>query len=156
MDQRVLVVKEAGRMTATIVDLYWFMNVPMRLPGLNDMLDKKRRSRGRGDLYSFEKSAIEKVICACVREQGIKPLRGDTHFTYIWREKSMRRDPSNIIAATKYIEDALQKAKIMTNDGWRDVLGIKSYWMVDRDSPGVSVIASSGEIDRITAMRLGT
>ncbi|MBW2675806.1 MAG: hypothetical protein JRD89_20765 [Deltaproteobacteria bacterium] len=60
------------------------------------------------------------------------------YFTYFFMEPNKRRDPSNFTSGgIKIIEDALQSAGILKNDGWRNVLGISSYWTVDKDCPGV-------------------
>ena len=69
-------------------------------------------------------------------------------FSYVVCETSRRRDPSNIASsAIKFIEDGLQKAGIIPNDGWDQVLGINTYWLhIKENQPGVKVIMSSNRL----------
>ena len=62
------------------------------------------------------------------------------HFTYLFREPTKKRDPSNIISAgVKLIEDALQEAGLLPNDGWRCVHGITCFWVHDPVKFGVTL-----------------
>jgi hypothetical protein len=60
-------------------------------------------------------------------------------FSYLCVERDRKRDPSNVVAgAIKLIEDALQAAELLPNDGWAQVTAIAPFWDVG-DPPGVLV-----------------
>lgn len=58
----------------------------------------------------------------------------------IWIEKTKHRDPDNVRAAVKFIWDGLIKAKILKNDGWKQNLGERHRFMIDKRQCGVIVV----------------
>jgi Holliday junction resolvase RusA-like endonuclease len=48
-------------------------------------------------------------------------MTGQIAVTCRWYCKDKRRDPDNIGSAVKYILDGLVSAKIIPNDGWRQI-----------------------------------
>lgn len=96
--------------------------------------------------YNELKREHDRMIADLAVHQRLKPV-DSAYFTYFFTEPNRRRDPSNFTSgAIKLIEDGLQKAGILTNDGWRNVLGIASYWKVDKSCPGVMVYLTDYEI----------
>ena len=121
-----------------------YLYVPGPLPTLNALLAArgKRHRHSRGDCYNDLKQSLQERVVYCARAQSLKPATS-AYFTYVLRETSRRRDPSNVLAAAvKLIEDALQKAGYIPNDGWKQVLGYAGYWTLVDDDPGVGVIIS--------------
>lgn len=118
--------------------------IPGPLPGLNEIIDAKARSSKAGaggkrwDAYSDMKRAVGVKIALCARVIGFQKIKGPAVFLYECREPHMRRDPSNVIAgAVKLIEDGLQEAGLLDNDGWANVKAIVPTWAVSRLAPGV-------------------
>jgi hypothetical protein len=111
--------------------------VPMRLPGLNEMLDAASRSyrvSPRGERhrqrsgYTDLKRDWGNRIKLFVRTQGVPRIECG-YFTYLLVEPDRKRDPSNVAAgAVKLVEDALQGADVLENDGWRQIRGYAVYW----------------------------
>lgn len=95
-----------------------------RFPGLNEMT-----LTARGNKFAAgkeKKTHTERVAWACAHLYPIK--KGD--FVFTWYEKDKRRNPDNIAAAKKYIFDGLQQAKVIKNDGWKEVLSFKDQFVV--------------------------
>lgn len=107
--------------------------LPVVLPGFNQLhaatVGKKIRTKRKAldDVGVFINAAkLRPVARAFIR--------------YEWRAPDKRRDPSNIAAGgRKVIEDALQAAGILSNDGWAAIAGFSDTFTVDRARPGVLV-----------------
>jgi hypothetical protein len=92
------------------------------------------------------KATHDQMIASLAAHQSLKPV-DCAYFTYFFTEPNKKRDPSNFTSgAIKLIEDGLQKAGILKNDGWKNVLGISSYWAVDKSCPGVTLYMTDFEI----------
>lgn len=109
----------------------------MRLPGLNEYVDICRQNR-------FQAANFKKEIeddCLIFIKAG---LRGKTFaqvgITFTWYEKDRRRDKDNIAFAKKFILDAMQKGKIIENDGWSQIKYFKDEFEIDKSNPRVEVI----------------
>ena len=59
---------------------------------------------------------------------------------YRWIEPNTRRDKDNISAfGRKVIQDALQKAGYLENDGWRYIASFSDEFDVDTKNPRIEV-----------------
>ena len=115
------------------------------MPGLNEIIEASAvhgSGKRRWSKYATLKKRWAKDLDVLVDIQGFE-VRGKA-FTYMFVEKDRRRDPSNIMGAIKLIEDSLQEAGILENDGWNHIEYIQPYWTVDPHNPGV-VLATSDE-----------
>lgn len=120
--------------------------VPGPLPGLNDLLgwaksrgDTHGRKGKRWNSYAEQKRVWEEAIFVVIRNEKISPYPGAIFVNYLWQEPNRKRDPSNIAAAKKLVEDALVRAGILRGDGWRDVAGFTDRFVINRKQPGVRV-----------------
>ena len=129
--------------------------IPGPLPGLNEIINAKGNAYGGGaSAYTKMKKQWCGTIALLAHSQGIKTI-GSGHFTYLFRERDKRRDPSNIAAgAVKLIEDGLQTAGLLENDGWKQVLGFSHHFMVDAKHPGCTVFVFSSGLERQEAIDL--
>ena len=124
--------------------------IPVRLPGLNELVAARAR-RGsvrsgtgkRWSAYSDIKRAAQETISACALAQHFQAPEGPCHFNYLFCEpeqKRWRRDPSNILAGgQKLIEDALVSSGLLKGDGPDVVAGITAYFL-QRKPEGVFVL----------------
>lgn len=147
----------------------WVLWLPVRLPGLNELLDARAQVFGSKhsphpgcslstsgtrlpNAYSKLKKKLTRDIGMLAKRAEVKPV-GSGYWTYILVEPSRRRDPSNVISgAVKLVEDALQEAKLLANDGWGQVLGIQSYWFVGKRPGVVVVVSQAGVLSREEAL----
>lgn len=103
------------------------LTIPNRIPGMNDLEEWRGKvsANRRWNKYNSEKQQWEGYIVLQCRLQKIQPF--DTEETPVWFgfkfiEASRRRDPGNFAGGgMKFVFDALQKAKIIVNDGWKHV-----------------------------------
>lgn len=106
------------------------------LPGMNEILKAYSINRGVG---AGLKKKTDEYIQRCIRKQlpGLKIK--SAQFNCIFYEEHRKRDPDNIIAAHKFIFDALRKEKVLLNDGWDQVKQINPDWREDAERPRVEV-----------------
>ncbi len=106
------------------------------LPGMNEYVGICRTNRfGAGKFKHDVDARCIKSFCM------IPPNKLKTVFIKIlWIEKDRRRDKDNIASAKKFIFDALVKAKILPNDGWKNIVGFTDDFIVDPKHPGVRIL----------------
>lgn len=122
------------------------MWIPERLPGLNELIGQLN-TRGGRHAYNALKTSTEGMIGKVAQDQGFCPE--GTFWGYLFVEPSRKRDPSNVSGGgVKLIEDALQRAQILPNDGWKNVRCVTVSFCVNRSSPGVMVANSTSDIRR--------
>lgn len=142
---------------------------------MNDILDAQKRKAkdakpgsrtDRNTAYASLKRMWHTRIALCAAQQGFK-LVGPSHFLYVHYEIARKRDPSNFCSgAQKLIEDGLQAAFVLKNDGWKDILSFRHLWTVRTPKPGVMVYVRNvefslmdgqpveGNIERLEMLRL--
>lgn len=119
--------------------------IPGPMPGLNELIDARMLRKGKWNGYSSLKKKWGQTIGLMARTQGFTRVESGL-FTYLIDEPNQRRDPLNIVAgAVKLIEDGLQEAGLLGNDGWSQVLEIRPYWRLDKQKPGVSLFVTQDE-----------
>lgn len=97
---------------------------------------KDKRNSFKFNGYNQLKQEWSNKVCTHVIKTGFNKCKS-SYFHYLLVEPNMKRDPSNIAAAAaKFIEDGLIKAGVIENDGWKQVLGIRPYWIHQKDSEG--------------------
>lgn len=80
--------------------------------GMNEIIDANRSNRHVG--AKQERENIEYVMWhakAAMSSQKQKPIEGKAHVHIDFVEPNARRDPSNVLGATKFILDALTKPR---------------------------------------------
>ncbi len=141
-----------------------FLWIPGKLPGLNEVIDAAHKVYGYGKARSSEyrkmKRAWGERVQVYARQQGFRPVESAC-FVYLCVETARTRDPSNVVAgAMKLIEDGLQDAELLTNDGWKNILSLQVFWTLGPE-PGVMVACgvpapSLGELrERVPGLTAG-
>lgn len=117
--------------------------IPLRLPGLNEYVNACR-----GNAYSGAnvKKQVETAIFYVLAQQlpGLR-IHKPVHVDFLWVEQNKRRDKDNIAFGKKFILDALQKAKVLSGDGWTQVDGFTDSFAVCRNNPHVEVTITEVE-----------
>jgi hypothetical protein len=118
------------------MDCLW---IPGRLMGLNDIIEQSAGASKGWSKYNATKQKWAGNIALLANAKGIDVI-GPNYFTYLFCEPNQKRDPSNIVAGgVKLIEDALQAATLLKNDGWNDILGFTGYWVRKAERVGCLV-----------------
>ena len=113
--------------------------IPGRLPGENEIIKAAKSGKGKGNAYARLKEKWTGYVADIFTEAGIDPL-GEISLVFTWVEKDKRRDKDNISAAKKFILDGMQKAGVISNDGWGNIAGWKDKFEINPYSPGVNVL----------------
>lgn len=108
-----------------------------RLCGLNEYITAERTNRYRGAEMKREN---ERIVMAAIRQQlrGVK-IATPVYMEYTWTERNKRRDLDNITFGRKIIQDALVKAGVLKDDGWKYIVGFSDRFEVDRENPRIEV-----------------
>jgi len=124
--------------------------IPVRLPGLNDIILAKgqyyRRGKKRFEKYQAMKREYESIIISAIQLAKIKPVKR-AYFQFTWVEDNKKRDPDGISSAgRKFILDALMVAGVLSGDGWKQVAGWTDTFTVkegnQKSGVGVTIWAS--------------
>lgn len=115
------------------------------LPNLNDYLRAERitiRKHGKFTTKGNElKQENQEYVVWHIRQQ-LKGLHIDYPIVlkYSFYEKNKKRDLDNISAfAHKVIQDALVKAHIIDDDGWKNIKGYEDKFYIDNAKPRIEV-----------------
>lgn len=110
--------------------------IPGRLPSLNEYIDAERASKYKA--AKMKKQAEELISWSLKTGKKVK-FKAPVTIHYLWVERDKRRDKDNIAFAKKFIQDALVKAKILENDGWKQIADFKDDFDVDSKNPRIEV-----------------
>ena len=112
--------------------------IPGFLPNLNDYINAERVHRQKG---AAMKKQTEHMVILCAKTQ----LRGilftePVIMRYSWYEPNRRRDKDNVSSfGRKCIQDALVRAGVLENDGWKEIDSFADRFFVDKKRPRVEV-----------------
>ena len=114
------------------------LEIPGRLPGLNEYTEANRRSPYEG--AKLKVHAQDQILLA-IRKQlkGVR-ITQPVWLEYHWIEPNRKRDKDNISFAAKYVQDTLVKAGVLHNDGWHNVIGATHKYAVNKEYPRVVVL----------------
>ena len=117
--------------------------IPGRLPGLNEYINAERRNKY---IAAKMKKQAEELISWSLKTVKKVKFKNPVFIHYLWIEKDKRKDKDNIAFAKKFIQDALVKAKILENDGWKQIADFKDDFDVDKDNPRIEVTITEVEL----------
>jgi hypothetical protein len=120
--------------------------IPGLFPGLNDIIEARRVTNGKWNAYTDMKTQFDAKVVLFAQMAKFPKVTAPKHFVYHCFEPNKRRDPSNILmGAAKFIEDGLQEAGLLENDGWGQVLSIRGRFYVDAAKPRVELYLYDAE-----------
>ena len=108
------------------------------LPNMNDYTEAQRTNKYKG--ARMKKDAQDLVHWHILSQ--IRSLRIDkpVFMVYHFYEADRKRDHDNVSAfAHKVVQDALVQAKILKNDGWKDIVGYQDLFFVTANQPYIEV-----------------
>ena len=114
------------------------------LPNLNDYITTERRNRYQA---AAMKKQCESIVMHAARSLGKWQADKPVYMIYHWYEANRRRDLDNISSfGRKVIQDALVKAHVLKNDGWKEIIGFEDKFYIDSKKPKIVVeIVEVGE-----------
>lgn len=117
--------------------------IPLLFPSVNEYSRKASQTFGRpgkrNTVANFDKQAIERKVQWYLKALKVEPM-GQAYFFFTYRELHRQRNKDNICAcAKKFIFDAMQKAKLIRNDGWKEIVGWNESFDCVRTDGGVEV-----------------
>lgn len=109
-----------------------------RLNNLNDYTNACRTHRQKGN--NMKRKNAQKVLQVIYEQLPRVRIEKPVTVTYTWYEKDRRRDLDNISSFDrKVIQDALVKAGVLRNDGWKEIRGFSDRFAVDAENPRIEV-----------------
>lgn len=107
--------------------------IPGTLPSMNEIVAASKR-------HHMQYSIMKKQYTQLVKLHAMKlPKIDRADFVITWYCQDKRKDKDNVIAGTKFLLDGLVEAKVIPNDGWKEVGDITHKFEVDKDKPRVEV-----------------
>lgn len=120
-----------------------------QMKGLNELLNGRyydKRTRGYHNKVKTENDAI--CVDAIRFSRSLRHVRITKPIVIDYRiyAKNKRHDRMNLLAAIdKSFEDALQKTKVIQNDGWDNVLNTTHSFAVDERNPRIDITITEQE-----------
>jgi hypothetical protein len=115
--------------------------IPMLFPSQNEWLRmagstyRPGARHQRGSDAQALKNTMENKIQLHLRLAKVQPM-AQAFFLFTFYEAGRNRNKDNIQAlALKFFFDALQKAGLLENDGWKEVAGWDVHFTVAKDQP---------------------
>ena len=104
------------------------IEIPMKLPSLNDYINSCRGNRYAG---ANMKKEVESDIGWYIKQ--LPKFSKSIKINFTWVEKNKKRDLDNVCFAKKFILDALQKSGKLENDNRRWVIGFTDSFELGDD-----------------------
>lgn len=109
------------------------------LTDLNTFINKQRINKYAGN--KIKQDNTQKVALAFSQ---IPILTTPINLKINWYCKNKRKDKDNIAFAIKFILDGMISAKVIENDGWKEIGDFKHKFYVDKDNPRIEIEISEG------------
>lgn len=104
-----------------------------KFPGMNEII---AASKTHYSAYSKMKKQNTELFAFSMK--GAKPFTDPVTITFTWFYKNKRRDPDNIMAAQKFVLDALVKNGTIKDDTGEFIASIIHNFVID-DHDGVEI-----------------
>ncbi len=109
-----------------------------KLHSLNEYIGACRCNAYKGASMKRKDQRYIKTRLNAFRSTGT--LTTPCRVIYRWYEPNKRRDLDNISSyGRKVIQDTLVECGILYDDGWKQVIGFKDEFYIDKDNPRIEV-----------------
>jgi len=112
------------------------IEIPGRLPSLNDIIAAAKQGKGKYQPYAIMKEQYTNDIGWLAKKL---PRYNRADITITWYEPNLRRDPDNITAGQKFILDGLVAGGVIKDDSQRYINSITHKYEVDRENPRIEI-----------------
>ena len=116
--------------------------VPGPLPGMNEIVAAAKSGHGKGNAYSRQKALWTTLVARGARSRRIGLFPSPVTISCVWVEPNARRDPDNIEAAIKFVNDGLVQAGVLSGDRRKDIAAIR-HEVITGETSGVQVTIES-------------
>ena len=106
------------------------------LPSLNEYINVERSNKFAA--AKMKKDATNLVFWS-LKSQKCKESFATVYLIIKYFCKDKRKDKDNISFQKKFIMDGMQKAGIIPNDGWNNILGWDESFEIDKENPRIEV-----------------
>lgn len=116
----------------------YLLIIPGKLNNLNDYTTACRTNPYEG--AKMKANNETKAVQAILSQFGRLRITCPVYMKYRWYEPDRRRDKDNVSSfGRKVIQDSLVQAKVLKNDGWKEITGFRDDFFVDRKNPRIEV-----------------
>lgn len=102
---------------------------PFALPTLNEYINAERTNRY---MAAHIKKMTEQRLVFYIQSQTREQFQEPAFIKYKWIRKDARHDKDNIAFAKKFVQDALVKAGVIPNDGWKNIVGFSDEFEIGK------------------------
>ena len=102
---------------------------PFALPTLNEYINAERTNRY---MAAHIKKMTEQRLVFYIQSQTRERFQEPVFIKYKWIRKDARHDKDNIAFAKKFVQDALVKAGVIPNDGWKNIVGFSDEFEIGK------------------------
>lgn len=101
---------------------------------LNNYINAERANR-----YAAANIKKKETNKCKLHVKNIKCKDKDLKLKFKWYCKNAMKDPDNICFAKKFILDGMVQAKVIPNDGFKNIKGFEDHFFIDRENPRIEV-----------------
>lgn len=112
------------------------IEIPGRMPGMNEIVKAAKKGKSRYQPYSQMKTQYTELVAWYAKKL---PAYGKADIEIVWYEPNRRRDIDNISCGAKFILDGLVMGGVIKDDSQRYVRSISHRVEVDKDNPRVEI-----------------
>ncbi len=112
------------------------IEIPGRLPSLNDIIEAAKKGKGKYQPYAIMKERYTSEIGWLAKKL---PAYERVDITITWHEPNRRRDPDNVVGGTKFVMDGLVAGGVIKDDSQRYVNSITHQFEVDKENPRIEI-----------------
>lgn len=115
------------------------VTIPFELMDLNRFIDIERGNKyGAAEAKKNETRKCQMIFLNAKRK-GFKINNFPIELHTIWYTKDGRKDPDNIVFAKKFILDGMVNAKVIPNDGQKQIGGFVDKIKKDKNFPRIEI-----------------
>lgn len=112
--------------------------IPLPLMTLNEYTNQQRRNRYAGNKAKQDCTSKCKLYILQAMLKGFT-LDVPANVRFEWYCANKKQDPDNIAFQKKFILDGMVQAKLIQNDGWKQILGFEDVFRIDKENPRVEI-----------------
>lgn len=110
-----------------------------QLPSLNEHDNANRANRFGGASMKKKATTACQIYVRKAMNNGFKFKHQPADLKITWYAENRRKDKDNLAFAVKYIFDGMVNAKLIENDGWKQIGDWENIFKIDKENPRVEI-----------------